>query len=100
MRSRKPILRYVRIALVKGLLTGVLAAAAILLVAPFVIKLAISQLHHFKYKPYLAATDVNLLIPWAMGLFWAVLAVALAAFLVAFDIGFKKSHKPQNHDGR
>jgi hypothetical protein len=89
-----------RIALGKGLLTGILSAAAILLLAPFVIKLALNQLHHFKFKPYLAAHDVNLLIPWAMGLLWAFLALALAAFLVAFDIGFTRSHKPQNHDGR
>jgi hypothetical protein len=46
------------------------------------------------------AHDVNLSLPWAIGLAGAFLALALAAFLVAFDIGFSVFHKlpREEHD--
>jgi hypothetical protein len=61
--------------------------------APFIVRVAVSSLAHFKVKPHLVAHDVNLAIPRTIDLAGAFLALSLAAFLVAFDIGFRRFHK-------
>lgn len=82
--------------LLKHWLIGISAAGGMFLAAPFVIKTALRSLHHFTLKPYLAAHDVNFVLPWAVGLTWAFIALALAAFLVAFDVSFTQSHKSRD----
>jgi hypothetical protein len=89
-----------RPALLKSFLAGFAAVAMVLLSAPFIIRAALRGLAHIKIQPHLVAHDVNLSLPWAIGLAGAFLALALAAFLVAFDIGFSVFHKlpREEHD--
>ena len=82
-----------RPALLKSFLAGLAAAAAVLLSAPFIIRAALKRLAHIKIHPQFVAHDVHFAMPWAIGLMAAFLAVALAAFLVAFDVGFSKFYK-------
>ncbi len=89
-----------RPALLKSFLAGLTASAVVLLSAPFIIRVALKRLAHLKIQPQFVAHDVHLAMPWAIGLAGAFLALALAAFLVAFDIGFSAFHKlpREEHD--
>jgi hypothetical protein len=81
-------------ALVKGFLAGLAAVGGVLLSTPFIIRAAVRAITHAKIIPHLVAHDVNLAIPWAIGLAGAFLVLSLAAFLVAFDVGSGTFRKP------